>query len=308
MNTTIRALTRFGLGARIGEPERVGDPRQWLRAQLERAQPTLPGAELGEIASVLRNLREAQRAQDRERLMSIQRRVREIQNGELSTMLSARVTSDTPYVERLVAFWSNHLCVSVMASRQVAALAGHYERTVIRPHVLGNFTDMVMASAKHPAMLFYLDNVQSIGPGSDAARRGRRGGRARGLNENYARELMELHTVGVEAGYSQQDVEQLARVLTGWTTTGAGPRSRRDEPLGFIFRPFVHEPGTKTVLGQRYGPAGIREGERAIRDLCAHPSTASFVAGKLVQHFVADAPPPRASYWASLTTGLSRTW
>ncbi len=294
MDASIRALTRFGLGARIGEPERVGDGRQWLRAQLERPQPTLAGTELDEIAAVLRNLREAQRAQDRDKLMTIQRRTREIQGRELSTMLSARITSETPYVERLVAFWSNHLCVSVVASRQVAALAGHYERTAIRPHVLGNFTDMVMASAKHPAMLFYLDNVQSIGPGSGAARRSRRGGRARGLNENYARELMELHTVGVEAGYTQQDVEQLARVLTGWTTTGAGPGSRRDEPLGFIFRPFVHEPGTKTVLGKRYRAAGIHEGEQAIRDLCAHPSTASFVAGKLVQHFVADAPPRRA--------------
>jgi uncharacterized protein (DUF1800 family) len=209
-------------------------------------------------------------------------------------MLSARVASDTPFVERLVAFWSNHLCVSVAASRQVAALAGHYERTVIRPHVLGNFTDMVMASARHPAMLFYLDNVQSIGPGSRAAQRRGRGGRTRGLNENYARELMELHTLGVDGGYSQQDVEQLARVLTGWTTSGAGPGSRPDEPLGFVFRPFVHEPGAKTVLGKRYQPGGIREGEQAIRDLCAHPATANFVAGKLVQHFVADVPPPRA--------------
>jgi len=294
VDTSKRALSRFGLGARIGEPERIGDARQWLRAQLERPQPTLAGTELGEIAVVLRDLRRAQRARDRERLMAIQRRTREIQSSELNSMLSARITSDTPYVERLVAFWSNHLCVSVVASRQIAALAGHYERTVIRPHVLGNFTDMVMASAKHPAMLFYLDNVQSMGPGSDAAQRGRRGGRAQGLNENYARELMELHTLGVEAGYTQQDVEQLARILTGWTTSSAGPGSRRDGPLGFIFRPFVHEPGQKTVLGKRYPEDGIGEGEQAIRDLCAHPATAHFVAGKLVQHFVSDGPPPGA--------------
>ena len=294
MDTTIRALTRFGLGARIGESESIADGRQWLRAQLQRPQAVLAGTELAEIASVIRTLREAQRAQDREQLMRTQRRIRQIQSGELSTMLSARISSDTPYVERLVAFWSNHLCVSVTDSRRVAALAGHYERTVIRPHVLGNFTDMVMASARHPAMLFYLDNAQSIGPASGAARRRGRGGRARGLNENYARELMELHTVGVDGGYGQQDVEQLARILTGWTTTGVGPGSRSDEPLGFIFRPFVHEPGAKTVLGQRYQPDGVREGEQVIRDLCAHPSTASFVASKLVRHFVADSPPPRA--------------
>ncbi|MEE2900092.1 MAG: DUF1800 domain-containing protein, partial [Gemmatimonadota bacterium] len=294
MDTTLRALSRFGLGARIGQPENVPDGRRWLRDQLDSRQPAREGVGLAEVASVLRELREGQRAQERERLMATQRRIREIQGGELGTMLSARVASDTPFVERLVAFWSNHLCVSVAASRQVAALAGHYERTVIRPHVLGNFTDMVMASARHPAMLFYLDNVQSIGPGSTAAQRRGRGGLTRGLNENYARELMELHTLGVDGGYSQQDVEQLARVLTGWTTSGAGPGSRPDEPLGFVFRPFVHEPGAKTVLGKRYQPGGIREGEQAIRDLCAHPATANFVAGKLVQHFVADVPPPRA--------------
>ena len=294
MDTTLRALSRFGLGARIGQPENVPDGRRWLRDQLDSRQPAREGVGLAEVASVLRELREGQRAQDRERLMATQRRIREIQGGELGTMLSARIASDTPFVERLVAFWSNHLCVSVAVSRQVAALAGHYERTAIRPHVLGNFTDMVMASARHPAMLFYLDNVQSIGPGSRAAQRRGRGGRARGLNENYARELMELHTLGVDGGYSQQDVEQLARVLTGWTTSGAGPGSRPDEPLSFVFRPFVHEPGAKTVLGKRYQSGGIREGEQAIRDLCAHPATANFVAGKLVQHFVADVPPPRA--------------
>ncbi|MEO2003289.1 MAG: DUF1800 family protein, partial [Candidatus Poribacteria bacterium] len=189
MDTTLRALSRFGLGARIGQPENVPDGRRWLRDQLDSRQPAREGVGLAEVASVLRDLREGQRAQDRERLMATQRRIREIQGGELGTMLSARVASDTPFVERLVAFWSNHLCVSVAASRQVAALAGHYERTAIRPHVLGNFTDMVMASARHPAMLFYLDNVQSIGPGSRAAQRRGRGGRARGLNENYAREL-----------------------------------------------------------------------------------------------------------------------
>jgi uncharacterized protein (DUF1800 family) len=189
VDTTIRALTRFGLGARIGEAESIVDGRQWLRAQLEQPQAAFSGTELPEIASVIRTLREAQRVQDRERLMATQRRIRQIQGGESSTMLSARISSDTPYVEQIVAFWSNHLCVSVMDSRQVAVLEGHYERTAIRPHVLDKFTDMVMASARHPAMLFYLDNAQSVGPGSGAARRPGRGGRARGLNENYAREL-----------------------------------------------------------------------------------------------------------------------
>ena len=187
-------------------------------------------------------------------------------------------------MERLVAFWSNHLCVSIPSKQQVAALAGHYERDVIRAHVLGRFDDMVLASARHPAMLFYLDNFQSVGPGSPAGRRTARRAAARGLNENYARELLELHTLGVDGGYSQEDVEQLARILTGWSVSSAGPGSRPGEPIGFAFRPMTHEPGAKTVMGIRYGESGAREGEQVIRDLCAHPSTADFVARKLVEH------------------------
>jgi len=197
-------------------------------------------------------------------------------------------------VERLVAFWSNHLCVSMTANIAVVPFAGLYERQVIRPHVLGRYRDMVLASARHPAMLLYLNNAQSIGPGSQGARRlARFRGQERGLNENYARELLELHTLGVDGGYDQQDVEQLARVLTGWTLSGVGPMARPGEPFGFVFRAQLHEPGTKTVLGRKYRD-GVAAGEQAITDLCAHPSTARFVATKLVRHFVADDPPPRA--------------
>jgi uncharacterized protein (DUF1800 family) len=184
--------------------------------------------------------------------------------------------------------------VSGAGKQPVAALAGHYERTAIRPHVLGRFTDMVLASAKHPAMLVYLDNFQSIGPGSPSARQAERRGRERGLNENYARELLELHTVGVDGGYTQRDVEALARVLTGWTVAGLGPGAAPGERPGFVFRPLLHEPGAKTVLGRRYGAAGVGEGEQVVRDLCAHPSTATLVATKLVRHFVADEPPSGA--------------
>jgi uncharacterized protein (DUF1800 family) len=218
-------------------------------------------------------------------------------------------------VERLVGFWSNHLCVSIGAKVLVAPLAGSYEREAIRPHVLGRFEDMVLASAKHPAMLVYLDNFQSIGPNSGGARLGQRNGARRGLNENYARELLELHTLGVNGGYTQQDVQELARVLTGWTISGlGGPGARalqgrlgrrgrgaaRPEPDGpgtpiaFAFQDLLHEPGSKTVLGRRYDEAGVQEGERVIRDLCRHPSTARFVATKLVTHFVSDEPPAAA--------------
>ena len=153
----------------------------------------------------------------------------EIAAAEVHAALTARVTSDRPFVERLVAFWSNHLCVSTGAKILVAPLAGSYERDVIRPHVLGRFEDMVLASAKHPAMLVYLDNFQSIGPTSRGARAGQRGngnGQRRGLNENYARELLELHTLGVNGGYTQQDVQELAKILTGWTIDGLGGPAR----------------------------------------------------------------------------------
>jgi uncharacterized protein (DUF1800 family) len=230
---------------------------------------------------------------------------------EARAALHARITTERPFIERLVMFWSNHLCVSTAGKLLVAPLAGSYERDVIRPHVLGRFEDMVMASAKHPAMLIYLDNFQSIGPGSAAASRlaGRPRAR-RGLNENYARELLELHTVGVNGGYGQQDVLELAKVLTGWTVSGIagqggmpamrGPAARR-QPVDrdssgprFQFSDVLHEPGTRRVLGVTYRDEGVEQGERVIRDLCRHPSTATFVATKLVTHFVADAPPAAA--------------
>ena len=322
MNPTLRALNGFGLGARIGERARVTDPRNWLRGQLRSGDaPLIPApseASASAIGDALRAFRSVGQAasemQRQEARRDARRRLVDIAAAESRSALTARVTSDRPFVERLVAFWSNHLCVSIGAKVLVAPLAGSYEREVIRPNVLGRFEDMVLASAKHPAMLVYLDNFQSIGPGSSGARlagRGRGGGQQRGLNENYARELLELHTLGVDGGYAQQDVQELAKILTGWTVGGLarprmnqrmGGRGRRAaiDPDGaggdvrFAFQPLLHEPGAKTVLGARYAEAGVAEGERAIRALCAHPSTARFVASKLVTHFVGDQPPPGA--------------
>ena len=294
MDVTLRALNRFGLGARIGERHGIDDPRAWLRAQLDDPDATrLDGPDLDEAGRILRDQGEARRSRDQDRIVEVRRRARELRVEEARQAFSRRVTTDQPFLERLVAFWSNHLCVSVQAKPQIGPLAGHYERTVIRPHVLGRFDEMVLASARHPAMLFYLDNFQSIGPGSTVGRRSARRGNGRGLNENYARELLELHTVGVGGGYAQPDVEALARLLTGWTIGGVGPGSQPDESLGYVFRRFLHEPGDKTVLGRRYG-TGERDGERAIRALCAHPSTARFVAEKLARHFIADDPPSSA--------------
>jgi uncharacterized protein (DUF1800 family) len=281
MDLRLRALNRFGLGARVGEKDRIGDPKRWLRDQLGDA-PLLAapdGASDKEITEALRQFRMAGQ-QDNQARQEARRRLVRIAASEQRGTLNQRAATDRPFVERLVAFWSNHLCVSAGAKFQVAPLAGAYEREVIRPHVLGKFEEMMLESARHPAMLLYLDNAQSIGPNSTA---GRRGQRQRGLNENYARELLELHTLGVNGGYTQADVLQLARLLTGWTLN----------ELAFMFRPRLHEPGEKTILGKKYGE-GEDDGERAIRNFCRHPSTATFVATKLVTHFVADEPPASA--------------
>jgi uncharacterized protein (DUF1800 family) len=301
MDAALHALNRFGLGARIGERQRLSDPKAWLRRQLDGGPPEIqppPAATPAAIAAAIRAFRGPARQTPQQR-QQLRRALVNIGAQESIAALTMRVATERPFVERLVAFWSNHLCVSTAAKVLVVPLAGSYEREAIRPHVLGRFEDLVLASAQHPAMLVYLDNLQSIGPGSRGAQRGR--GR-RGLNENYARELMELHTLGVNGGYTQQDVQELAKILTGWTVSGlqnAGLRARGSAPgtqadIGFGFQALLHEPGARTVLGVKYSDGGVEQGERVIRDLCRHPSTATFVATKLVTHFVADDPPAAA--------------
>ncbi len=164
-------------------------------------------------------------------------------------------------------------------------LAGSFEREAIRPHVLGRFGDMLKAVEQHPAMLYYLDNQQSIGPASRAGQQGKRG-----LNENLAREILELHTLGVDGGYTQADVSSLSRIITGWTVA----EPDKDPELGgrFSFAAARHEPGDHAVLGKVYGEDAQRQGEAVLADLAAHPSTARHIARKLARHFVADAPPP----------------
>ena len=172
MDVTLRALNRFGLGARRGERQRISDARGWLKAQLDGGAPALRATDIPSPAAIgdaVRGLRMPGQRDEQER-RDARRRLVELAASEARTALDARIASDRPFVERLVAFWSNHLCVSAGAKILVAPLAGSYERDVIRPHVLGRFEDMVLASAKHPAMLAYLDNFQSIGPASPGAR------------------------------------------------------------------------------------------------------------------------------------------
>ncbi|MDT8992570.1 DUF1800 domain-containing protein [Curvibacter sp. APW13] len=187
---------------------------------------------------------------------------------------------EPPLLARMTEFWFNHFNVYV-GKGAVRPFIGHYLVHAIRTHALGRFEDLVFATARHPAMLHYLDQWQSVAEGSRGPE-----GKTRGLNENYARELMELHTLGVHGGYTQTDVRELARILTGWTI---GPQ----EASGFRFAPRMHDNGTKTLLGQRYGGTGNgeQEGVDAIRALVRHPSTAQRVCLRLAQFFVSDTPP-----------------
>ncbi len=185
-----------------------------------------------------------------------QEQTRDVYLAEVEARVAAAVTSDTPLLERLTQFWSNHFTVSAFRPI-VRGFAGAFEREAIRPHVTGRFVDMLLAAEGHPAMLLYLDNALSIGPDSPAGLR-----QGKGLNENLGREILELHTLGVDGGYSQQDVEALARILTGWSVS----RLNAPDPGNFKFYDRAHEPGPKTLLGRRYAEDGRNEGVTALRD------------------------------------------
>jgi uncharacterized protein (DUF1800 family) len=211
--------------------------------------------------------------------------------GEAKARFDAATGADIGLVERLVWFWSNHFCIS---ADKIPAMAGPYEREAIRPHALGHFADLLLAAESHPAMLFYLDNVQSMGAGSIAGIN-----RDKGLNENLARETLELHTVGVRSGYSQADVTSFANVLTGWTWVNPEEPNHGGE---FIFNKRLHEPGEQTVIGRRYADTGLEQGRAVLADLARHPATAQHIAQKLARHFVADDPPP------ALTAKLAKSF
>ena len=218
--------------------------------------------------------------------------------AEALARIQRATMTESGFVERLVAFWSNHFCISANKGELARMWAGAFEREAIRPHVLGRFGDMLLAVEQHPAMIFFLDNQQSIGPQSRAGQN-----RKRGLNENLAREIMELHTLGVNGGYTQADVTTLARIITGWTF--AGREGRLGQPGTFIFNANAHEPGPQRLLGKVYEDTGVAQGEAALADIARHPSTAKFIATKFVRHFIADDPPP--ALVAKLETTFHKT-
>ena len=207
---------------------------------------------------------------------------RQIILKEIKAKLDAALAAEIGFAERLVWFWSNHFCVS---AEKVPNMAGGYEREAIRPHILGRYVDMLLAVEGHPAMLVYLDNFISIGPNSVAGIN-----RTRGLNENLAREILELHTLGVRTGYSQDDVLSFAKVLTGWTIISANDNP--EHGAEFIFNRRLHEPGPQRVMDRTYADTGVEQGRAVLKELARHPATATHVATKLARHFVADEPSP----------------
>jgi len=341
------AANRFGLGARPGEVATVsGDPKGWLLAQLtpERELPrplqSLPSTidDMSAFFKWIRQIADEAKAHgmDPYKLkpqgapgaamsgvsggmsgsdsgFSIEREYVKAFLPRYAVAVKARydvaVTTDRPFFERLVHFWTNHFVVSG-AKPGAITMPPSFERDVIRPNVTGRFADMLMASSKHPAMLFYLDNYHSIGPnskvGKDPSLRAPKVQQAfavpqmAGLNENLAREIMELQTLGVRSGYTQADVTSFARVITGWTIAGP-PRvpvyklvldGRLNGKGLFEFDDEEHEPGPQTIMGKVYAQAGVDQGEAVLNDLARHPATAHFIATKLARHFIADDPPP----------------
>jgi len=206
---------------------------------------------------------------------------RQIYLDEAKTRIDAALAAEIGLVERLVWFWSNHFCIS---ADKIQSMAGAYEREAIRPYVLGRFADMLQAVESHPAMLFYLDNAASMGPNSIAGIN-----RTRGRNENLAREILELHTLGVRAGYTQDDVIHFANVLTGWTFLPAGDNP--DHGGEFTFNRRLHEPGPQKIMDKVYEDTGAEQGRVVLRDLAAHPATATHMATRLARYFIADKPP-----------------
>ncbi len=303
------ALHRFGLGPRPGAiAEIASDPHGALLAELDTAPAALSGTELPSSGEAAREAfafqQERKAAREALKTARVNMSAGAPQSSDAETPQQPKMGPPLPqrlylqdaearnhaalgakvgFVERLVWFWSNHFCVSADKG-PVRSICGAFEREAIRPHVLGKFSDMLTAVETHPAMLFYLDNVRSIGPQSIAGLR-----QGKGLNENLAREILELHTLGVRTVYDQTDVTNFAKVITGWTIRPL----RQDFERGgeFVFNPRMHEPGPQRVIGNLYPDRGVEQGLQVLRDIGVHPATAQHIAHKLAAHFVADDPP-----------------
>src|SRR5882757_9220400 len=313
----VLALHRFGMGPRPGSIAAIeADPRGALIAELERPSASqVAAAVLPSSSRAFRTVADANARRQAKAILAAKEQKKQQMSEAASMMegteqgtngMAAKIAAETVpdpgrqifleearirieaalgteigFVERLVWFWSNHFCIS---ADKIQSMSGAYEREAIRPHALGRFADMLLAVEGHPAMLFYLDNTASMGPSSIAGIN-----RTRGLNENLAREILELHTLGVRSGYTQDDVIGFANVLTGWTLVP--PADNPEHGGEFTFNPRLHEPGPQKVMGKVYDDEGVEQGRAVLRDLAAHPATATHLATKLARYFIADTPP-----------------
>lgn len=305
------AVTRFGLGARPGEIESArGDPAGFLKAQIRATGADQPDGDFESAAQRIAELRQFQQMRQQAKadggaqpppaqtdpVQMARKLLRQDTGDEFLGRMRLAATTDAGFRERWALFWFNHFTVSAV-KLQTAVVVGPFEREAIRPLVFDRFENLLLASTQHPAMLLYLDQAQSAGPDSIVARMGQLAGRGpKGLNENLAREIMELHTLGVGSGYTQADVTEFARALTGWSIVGPRPEQLGvavgKEPGTFIFRPGFHEPGPRQILGKTYPEGGEEQARAVLIDLARHPATAHHIAIKLARHFVADDPPP----------------
>ena len=316
MKATI-AVTRFGLGARPGEIELARrDPTGFLKAQISGTGADQPQGDFQSGADHLNEVRDFQAMRRDDKAAGIvdpvKRAQETLRRGALPEFLGrARLACQTEagFRERWTLFWCNHFTVAAK-NLQTAVEVGPFEREAIRPHVFGRFEDLLTASTMHPGMLLYLDQAQSVGPNSPLLTapglRMFAPKALKGLNENLAREILELHTLGVGSGYSQADVTEFARALTGWSIqgakAGAGRFASAGEPGQFTFRPAMHEPGARHILGKTYGREGVDQAAEVIHDLSVSPATAHHLGVKIARHFVADDPPP------ALVERLSRSF
>ena len=309
------AVLRFGLGAKPGDLAAAADePRAWLMAQVRGPAPlavNTPLAPSDQVYAGLLAARDERRQMKQESAAAgadakaAFNAIRQAYQPHYRAQVLARAQSAAltarPFAERLVHFWSNHFAVSADKG-VVFGLAGTLENEAIRPHFAGRFVDLLTAVEQHPAMIAFLDNQYSVGKESTAARFAsrpraadfRQPKRQFGINENLAREILELHTLGVNGGYSQADVTSFAQIITGWSIGGGKGRLAGGVPGRFYFRDNLHEPGPKVFLGKTYAEQGQRQGEAVLADLARRPETANFIATKLVRHFIADDPPKAA--------------
>ena len=302
------AVNRFGYGARGDELERAKkDPQQWIKSQLIPISfaTSFPHSnevfiENAKYQKQKKQLKKQQKdPQKQSTSQSMNKMTKMFPRTTLTSMsadtLNQAISSSNSVSWRLLDFFSNHFSVSANG-RLMVGLSATLEREAIAPNMLGNFEDMLMAVEQHPAMLIYLNNEKSFGPNSKIAKKHKK--QKIGLNENLAREIMELHTLGVDGGYSQLDVIELAKGITGWSVKSP----KKDGGTGFIFRDWGHEPGTRSLFGKKYSQRGIAQGQQMLRDLAMNPATAKYVCAKLAHHFVSPNPS------AALLNEMEATW